>query len=72
MVIVPWTCPVCGSSKWNKIGSSSSSSYSMGKGIVGTAILGPVGAVAGIGGKKHTSVEYKCDSCKYTRSYDLS
>lgn len=35
--------------------------YSMKKGIVGTALLGPVGAVAGINGKN--SEVYHCSAC---------
>ena len=54
-------CPNCGKgymltdfSKNRKVyaGSTTKSSYSIGKWLVGAAILGPVGGLAGIGGKK--------------------
>lgn len=51
-------CGLCGSKKISLINSSS---YSMKKGIVGAAVLGPVGAVAGINGK--SSMKYHCMAC---------
>lgn len=64
-------CPICGSWDWHKIDDNyNGSSYSVGKGILGSALLGPIGAVAGIGGKTKRIVTYKCDVCKYTKSYN--
>ncbi|WP_026509394.1 hypothetical protein [Butyrivibrio sp. LC3010] len=51
-------CGLCGSKRVNFV---TKNSYSMKKGIVGAAMLGPVGAVAGINGN-HSSV-YHCMSC---------
>lgn len=63
-------CPICRSFKWNKIGDDyNGSSYSVGKGLLGSALLGPIGAVAGIGGKTKRIVTYKCEDCGYSRSY---
>ncbi len=47
----------CGKGYWKEISSTGNqpSGYSLGKGILGAAVFGPIGAVAGIGGKK-TSV----------------
>ncbi len=44
--------------------------YSMTKGIVGTAILGPVGAIAGINGK--TNKVYHCSACGNDASTPMS
>lgn len=52
-------CYFCGSKNISFI--TKNDGYSMKKGIVGTAVLGPVGAVAGINGKK-TSF-YHCNAC---------
>ena len=52
-------CAACGNP--DIIVEDTKSGYSMGKGIVGTAVLGPVGAVAGLDGKKTTS--YYCPKC---------
>ena len=37
--------------------------------IAGAVLLGPVGAVAGIGGKKHKSYTWRCKECGYTKTY---
>ena len=65
--VIPFSCPICKNSLSWRQESSASGGYSYGKGIVGMAILGPVGAVAGIGGVKE--VTYKCSSCGYSRTY---
>lgn len=52
-------CAACGNP--DIIVEDTKSGYSMGKGIVGVAVLGPVGAVAGLDGKKTTS--YYCPKC---------
>ena len=56
---------ICGKGHWEVYikGPTQSSGYSFGKGILGAAILGPVGAVAGIGGKKTHVTTYKCSNC---------
>ena len=55
----------CGKGHWEKIADTGlqSSGYSFKKGIVGTAVFGPIGAVAGIGGKKTHTVTYQCSNC---------
>jgi len=49
-----------------------SSGYSFGKGLIGAAVFGPVGAVAGIGGKKTHTTIYRCSGCgrKASITYD--
>lgn len=56
---------ICGRGYWKRIGDTGpqSAGYSFGKGLVGTALFGPVGAVAGIGGKKTHTVTYQCSNC---------
>lgn len=51
-------CGLCGS---RQISLVNDSSYSFKKGIIGTAVLGPVGAVAGINGNQ--SMKYHCMAC---------
>ena len=70
MVVFDGCCPVCRSLRWGPEGSGdASSSYSWKKGVAGAALLGPVGAVAGIGGKKHKSYTWRCKECGYTKTY---
>ena len=52
-------CAACGNP--DIIVENTKSGYSMGKGIAGAAVLGPVGAVAGLDGKK--TVTYYCPKC---------
>lgn len=66
--VVPVTCPKCKSWKWYEQGKVNNGNYSFKKGIIGAALLGPVGAVAGINGKK--SLVYHCEDCGYTASYE--
>ena len=69
-------CPKCNSCNWETISESTSTSesskYSYGKGLAGSLLLGPIGAVAGIGGKKETkrerTVVKKCMKCGFTQS----
>lgn len=58
------TC-YCGKGYWKEISSTGkqSTGYSFGKGLLGTAVFGPVGAVAGIGGKKTETITYQCTGC---------
>ena len=60
-------CPnCCKSGYWKKAGESyQNSGYSFSKGLVGTALFGTVGAVAGINGKKNKIVQYMCSNCNY-------
>ena len=66
------TCPKCGSNLFHWDGKTrsidSGSSYSFKKGLAGAVLLGPVGAVAGIGGKKNkTNIYlYTCIHCGYS------
>ena len=62
-------CP-CGKGFWRTIGNTGpqSNGYSFGKGLIGAAVFGPVGAVAGIGGKKTHTVTYQCSNCGATRT----
>ena len=50
---------------WKRIAETGlqSTGYSFTKGIVGTALFGPVGAVAGVGGKRTTTVTCQCEYC---------
>ena len=69
--VISVNCPSCHSWDWHKISDSyNGSSYSVGKGLLGSALLGPIGAVAGVGGKNKRLVVYKCDKCGYTKSYN--
>lgn len=60
----------CGKGTWHEIGNTGpqSNGYSFGKGIIGAVVFGPVGAVAGIGGKKTRTVIYQCSNCGATRT----
>ncbi len=65
--VIPLACPICNSMyDWVKV-DENRGGYSFGKGAVGAALFGPVGAVAGIGGKK--MVTYKCKKCGHSHSY---
>lgn len=64
----PVDCPRCGSWKWFKKGEVSSGEYSFKKGILGAVVLGPVGAVAGMNGKKKSV--YCCEKCGFSSEYD--
>ncbi len=60
----------CGKGYWKEISSTGNqpSGYSLGKGILGAAVFGPIGAVAGIGGKKTKMVTYQCTGCGRTKT----
>lgn len=64
---LPAKCPGCYKGTiWTKVGESFfNDGYSMKKGLLGTALFGPVGAVAGINGKKNKLVQYRCRHCGY-------
>ena len=63
-------CPKCGVTMYPEgpfTRETGESSYSFGKGVVGSLLLGPVGAVAGINGKKKKETYYicRCLKCGY-------
>ena len=68
----PYSCIKCGKTNTfheiNKVveGGNESRGYSFGKGLLGTALLGPVGAVAGINGKKKKGRTFTTTYCQYT------
>ncbi len=55
-------CSVCGSANVN-VETQQTSSYSYKKGIFGAFLIGPLGAIAGIGGKRKTDKQYHCMAC---------
>ena len=67
-------CPRCGK-LWNLKSRdevvNSGSSYSFKKGLAGTVLFGPIGAVAGIGGKNNTTTRHvlyhECPYCGYSQ-----
>ena len=65
--MLPNNCPGCLEPIWiwNKVGESEDKGYSITKGALGAALLGPVGAIAGVGGKKNKTVTYSCPHCGY-------
>lgn len=62
-------CKDCGSTNVQII-TTQQSGYSYGKGLVGTMVFGPIGAVAGVGGKNKTTSKYHCMSCGCVGSFD--
>lgn len=70
-------CPMCKKDMYVDkfvqvpVGVETKSKYSAGKGLLGAALLGPVGALAGVNGKQSSSVKmasatrYKCKNCGY-------
>ena len=54
-----YRCAACGSDK--VVVGTVKDGYSFKKGVLGVAVFGAVGAVAGLDGKKHES--YKCMAC---------
>ncbi|MBQ5906159.1 MAG: hypothetical protein IIW88_09860, partial [Clostridia bacterium] len=64
-----YRCAACGSANVVIDTQTSGMSYNYKKGIVGTAILGVGGAVAGVENK--TEKVYKCPDCGITLSYPM-
>jgi hypothetical protein len=60
-------CAACGSPR--VMMDEKSEGYSLAKGILGTALIGNVGVVAGINGKKKKY--YHCPDCGTTLSYPM-
>lgn len=67
--MLPLSCPKCYNTVigWNMISSRTGDDrYSFTKGIIGTALVGPLGAIAGVGGKKGKEyITYQCPHCGY-------
>lgn len=57
-------CPKCGSQNFTVIGDSRKS-LSLGKGVVGGVLLGPVGAVGGAIIGKKGKYDLICNDCKH-------
>lgn len=64
-------CAVCGSYKV-KTDYDTSAGYSIAKGVAGTLLLGPIGAVAGINGKRNKTAVYFCPDCGARMSYTMA
>lgn len=64
----PIKCPMCGENeKWRLI-DASKKNFSFGKALVGAALIGKVGMLAGFLGKdKHC---YYCGKCGFKHEYD--
>ena len=63
----PKKCPRCKASlAWQPV-QKGRENFSVGKAIVGTAFLGPLGAIAGKGKKK---VIFQCAQCGFIGEYD--
>lgn len=62
--VLPLKCPACGEfCSYDIQEVHADTGYSMKKGVIGTLLLGPVGAVAGINGKKEYDYIYTCKKC---------
>ena len=63
----PKKCPMCGSAEWIKA-DQQNKGFSVGKSAVGGILLGPVGLVGGLLGKK--KVYYCCRKCGFDHEYN--
>lgn len=63
-----YRCALCGSSRVAV--DTQKEGFSVGKGIVGTALFGPAGALMGVNGKEQ--LYYHCAACGQTLSYPMS
>lgn len=63
-----YRCAICGSPNVQRNESSNGFSYK--KALVGTAVFGTVGAVAGINGKQ--TIQYTCPDCGFTKSAPMN
>lgn len=64
-----YRCASCGSPNVMTDTQAGGVSYDYKKGIIGTVVLGPGGAVAGVGSKTHTV--YKCTDCGMCLTYSM-
>lgn len=64
-------CYKCGS-KNVQVEVEKDKSYSIGKGLVGTALFGTGGAVMGVNGKVTEHTKYICRACGYTESFCMN
>lgn len=66
---IPDYCPMCNAYNSFDVMDGqkyvADSKFSIGKGLVGTALFGPLGAIAGAGGKKTYNHIYTCKECGY-------
>jgi len=63
----PYACPMCGEvMNWKKI-DTAKKGLSVGKGVVGAVLFGPVGLLGAALGKKHTT--YYCGKCSFKHEY---
>lgn len=56
-------CPICREYRAQLVGSGNKG-FSLGKATLGAVVLGPVGVVGGLAGKKMYT--YHCSQCNYT------
>ena len=64
MATLPNNCPKCGKSNTFELVGEKQGGFSGGKAAAGAVLLGPVGLIGGLLGKKKTV--YKCSNCGYT------
>ena len=63
MATLPMKCPKCGKSNTLEMAGERQGGFSGGKAAAGAILLGPVGLVGGLFGKK--KVQYQCTNCGY-------
>ena len=63
MATLPIKCPKCGKSNTFELVSEKTGGFSGGKAAAGAILLGPIGIIGGMFGKK--TVQYKCKNCDY-------
>ena len=63
MATLPIKCPKCGKSNTLEMASERQGGFSCGKAAVGAILLGPVGLIGGLLGKK--KIIYQCSNCGY-------
>ncbi len=65
----PDSCPMCGEKDgWVKV-DEGNMGFSGGKALVGGILLGPVGLVAGVLGKK--KAQFHCRNCGFSHEYTI-
>lgn len=58
-------CPKCGSTQIEFVTYQASQNYSVGKGLCGYCMCGPIGALCGVGNKTKARTNRKCKRCGY-------